>query len=74
MITMKNESSKEIADNIPYSFLYEQHLIEKALEQALKIKPTIAEMDELMPKKHTITPHTRPYKTILDILREKKRI
>jgi hypothetical protein len=69
---MKNGSSKELADNIPYSFLYEQHLIEKALEQALKIKPNMAEIDELMPKTHTITPHTRPYKTILEILREKK--
>jgi hypothetical protein len=71
---MKNNSSKSLEENIPYSFLYEQHLIEKTMEQALKVKPNTAEIIDLMPKKHPIIPHKRPYKTMLDILREKKRI
>ncbi|WP_455369947.1 hypothetical protein [[Eubacterium] cellulosolvens] len=71
---MKSNSSKEPAENIPYSFLYEQHLIEKTMEQALKVKPNTAEMVDLMPKKHPIAPDKRPYKTMLDILREKKRV
>ena len=71
---MKSASSKELAENIPYSFLYEQHLIEKTMEQASKIKPNEADITDLMPKKHPITPTKRPYKTMLDILREKKHI
>lgn len=71
---MRNNSSKDLAENTPYSFLYEQHLIEKTMEQALKFKPNTAEIIDLMPRKHPITPHKRPYKTMLDILREKKRI
>ena len=67
-------NSKVPEENIPYSFLYEQHLIEKTMEQALKIKPNTAEIIDLMPKKHPIISHKPPYKTMLDILREKKRI
>jgi hypothetical protein len=71
---MKSNSSKELNANIPYSFLYEQHLIEKTMEQALKIKPNEADIIDLMPKKHPISLNKRPYRTMLDILREKKRI
>ena len=71
---MKSNSSKELPENIPYSFLYEQHLIEKTMEQALKIKPNEADIIDLMPKKHPIIINKRPYRTMLDILREKKRI
>lgn len=74
LIILTNNSAKGPEANIPYSFLYEQHLIEKTMEQALKIKPNTAEIIDLIPKKHPITPDTSPYKTMLDILREKKRI
>ncbi|OGD54372.1 hypothetical protein A3K80_08570 [Candidatus Bathyarchaeota archaeon RBG_13_38_9] len=71
---MTNNSSKVPEENIPYSFLYEQHLIEKTMEQALKIKPNTADIIDLMSKEYPIAPHKPPYKTMLDILREKKRI
>ncbi|MFC1505801.1 hypothetical protein ACFLQ6_01890 [Thermoproteota archaeon] len=74
LIILTNNSSKVPEENIPYSFLYEQHLIEKTMEQALKIKPNTADMIDLMPKKYPIVPLKPPYKTMLDILREKKRI
>jgi hypothetical protein len=74
LIILTNNSAKIPEENLPYSFLYEQHLIEKTMEQALKIKPNTAEIIDLIPKKHPITQHTSPYKTMLDILREKKQI
>lgn len=74
LIILTNNSSKGPEENIPYSFLYEQHLIEKTMERALKIKPNTGDINDLMPKNHPIAPHKPPYKTMLDILREKKRI
>ena len=74
LISLTNNPSKVPEENIPYSFLYEQHLIEKTMEQALKIKPNTADIIDLMPKKYPIVIHKPPYKTMLDILREKKRI
>jgi hypothetical protein len=74
LIILTNDSSKVPEENIPYSFLYEQHLIEKTMEQALKIKPNTADIIDLMPQKYPVAPPKPPYKTMLDILREKKRI